>query len=345
MKKNGPDSRKNLSAKEKAMITRDLFERFRQGATTQEENEVIESLEKKFIPEKEMEITNKLIRELDNETKDFIFRQTGVRIENPKPPVKKRILSPVFIGSVAGIVLLVTGVFLFYKQHNSASGFPSPPIVQRHIAATAIENITLPDGSQVVLNTGSMLSLHEDAMDGKTREVWLDEGEAFFNVKSDDTKPFFIHLRGGLTVRVLGTIFTIQSYEELPFQEISVLTGKVKVETSDNKGVELTSNQKATYHVAENELSTETVNSVQKASWRTGTIILENATLDELRFRIGRQYDKRVIFEEQPETMSVNITLNKETSPDEVAAEIAALYGLSYRLTAEEIIFYSKVTE
>ena len=54
-----------LSANEKAGITRDLFERYREGETSRGENEVIESLEPMFIPEKEFEVTDSLIDELE----------------------------------------------------------------------------------------------------------------------------------------------------------------------------------------------------------------------------------------------------------------------------------------
>ncbi len=312
-----------LSAKEKSAITRDLFERYRRGETSQTENEVIESLESAFIPKKEFEITDELIDELNTETTDFIFR----KIENPK----KRRLSPILIGSVASIALLIIGIFVFYKPQSPQTKDDKT----QYIATDAIKNITLSDGSQIILNSGT--TLRENS-----REVWLDEGEAFFNVKPDADNPFVIHLRNNLTVRVLGTNFTIQSYAELPLQEISVLSGKVNVSAQNNQSVELVANQQATYNVSEKELSKKTTNSAQKAAWRTGTIILENATADELRMRIRQLYNKNIVFENQPETMSINITLDKTTAINEIADEIATLYDLFYQIADDKIVFQSQ---
>ena len=312
-----------LTAKEKSAITRDLFERYRRGETSQTENEVIESLESAFIPKKEFEITDELIDELNTETTDFIFR----KIENPK----KRRLSPILIGSVASIALLIIGIFVFYKPQSPQTKDDKT----QYIATDAIKNITLSDGSQIILNSGT--TLRENS-----REVWLDEGEAFFNVKSDADNPFVIHLRNNLTVRVLGTNFTIQSYAELPLQEISVLSGKVNVSAQNNQSVELVANQQATYNVSEKELSKKTTNSAQKAAWRTGTIILENATADELRMRIRQLYNKNIVFENQPETMSINITLDKTTAINEIADEIATLYDLFYQIADDKIVFQSQ---
>lgn len=311
-----------LSAEEKAAITRDLFERYRRGETSPDENEVVESLEKDFIPQKEFEITDKLIDELDTEITDFVFQ----KIEKPK----KRTLSPVLIGSVASVILLIIGIFVFYKPQTPRS----ETITQQYMATNAIKNILLPDGSEIVLNAGT--TLRENA-----REMWLDEGEAFFDVKPDVAHPFIVHLRNGITVRVLGTSFTIQSYSELPTQKIGVLNGKVTVSTQNNQSMELVANQQATYNETKKELLKESINSELKAAWRTGSIVLENATEDELRLRIRQLYNKNIVFENQPETMSINITLDKTTSIDEIAAEIATLYNLSFQITDDKLVFKS----
>ncbi|HAC73122.1 MAG TPA: hypothetical protein DEP71_12740 [Porphyromonadaceae bacterium] len=315
-----------LSAKEKAAITRDLFERYRRGETSQTENEIIESLESTVIPEKEFEITDELLDKLETETTDFIFK----KVEKPK----KRILSPVLIGAVASIALLVIGIFVFYKPQPSQHRVFN----KQHIATNSIKNIKLSDGSEIILNSGT--TLRENS-----REVWLEEGEAFFDVRSDVNQPFVVHLRDGVTVRVLGTSFTVQSYSELPFQEISVVSGKVNVSTQNNQSVELIANQQATYSVTEKELSKKSVNGMWKAGWRTGTIVLENATADELRLRIRQLYNKNIVFESRTDTMSINITLDQTTVINEVADEIAFLYDLSYRITDDKIVFYPKNAE
>ena len=315
-----------LSAKEKAAITRDLFERYRRGETSQTENEIIESLESTVIPEKEFEITDELLDKLETETTDFIFK----KVEKPK----KRILSPVLIGSVASIALLVIGIFVFYKPQPSQDRVFN----KQHIATNSIKNIKLSDGSEIILNSGTTLR-------ETSREVWLEEGEVFFNVKPNNNQPFIVHLRDGLTVKVLGTSFTVQSYSELPFQEISVVSGKVNVSTRNNQSVELIANQQATYSVTEKELSKKSVNGMWKAGWRTGTIVLENATTDELRLRIRQLYNKNIVFESRTDTVSINITLDQTTVINEVADEIAFLYDLSYRITDDKIVFYPKNAE
>lgn len=336
MREKKTNLRKNLSTQEKAAITRDLFERYRRGATSQTENEVIESLEKVFIPEKDFEITPELLDEMDVKTKDFIFRKTGI---DPDRAKRGRSLSH-FIAAAACIALLMIGVFLFYGPRHLPADFSDLPPYRQYISSGEIENVTLPDGSQVVLNTGTTLTLRKGGINKNSRRVWLEQGEAFFDVKPDRERPFIVHLRNGLTVHVLGTSFTIQNYEELPFQEICVLNGKVNVLTAGKKRVKLMADQQVICYDDGEELSVQSVNGTQKALWRSGTVVLEKASEQELCLRIRQLYGKQVIFERRPEKISINITLDRDTSPQEITAEIAALYALSYRITSDQIIFY-----
>ncbi|WP_373826535.1 FecR family protein, partial [Bacteroides heparinolyticus] len=195
----------------------------------------------------------------------------------------------------------------------------------------AIKRIALPDGSEITLNVGTSIRYNA------AREVWLDEGEAFFDVTPDIENPFTVHLRNGLSVRVLGTSFTVQSYAELPFQQIDVLSGKVTVSAPDNETVELVSDQKATYRAT--KLSRQTTNAAQKAAWRTGTVVLVNASFAELRLRMRQLYGKNIVFEDVSQNISIHITLHRTAQPLEIADEIAALYGLSYRITPDKIVF------
>ena len=61
--------------------------------------------------------------------------------------------------------------------------------------------ITLADQTTVELNTASQL---RSTLDGSKREVFLDRGEAYFDVAHDGSRPFVVHA-GGQQIVVLGT--------------------------------------------------------------------------------------------------------------------------------------------
>ncbi len=112
------------------------------------------------------------------------------------------------------------------------------------------QSITLEDGSVVVLKPNSSLSYPEH-FGNKTRSILL-RGEAFFTVKRNLTKPFLVHT-GDLVTEVLGTSFTVKSYDDAPAIEVLVRTGRVSVYEAERdaprrrNGVILTPNQKVTF--------------------------------------------------------------------------------------------------
>jgi ferric-dicitrate binding protein FerR (iron transport regulator) len=88
--------------------------------------------------------------------------------------------------------------------------------------------VTLPDGSEAILNAKTTLSFNENTW-ANDRTVIL-EGEAFFNVKKGET--FTVQTALG-TVEVLGTQFNVLTNDENIF-EVKCHEGKVKV-TSKTK--------------------------------------------------------------------------------------------------------------
>lgn len=89
---------------------------------------------------------------------------------------------------------------------------------------------TLPDGTKVFLNQNSILTSAAD-FNNETRTVTL-TGEAYFDVKRDETRPFIIKANG-TEVRVLGTSFNVRAYDKRV--SVVVTSGKVQFSTPKAK--------------------------------------------------------------------------------------------------------------
>lgn len=137
-------------------------------------------------------------------------------------PVVRRLSRPKFTWIAAASVVALLGLFavfqyLFNKQElQVASG------------ETLVEQV-LEDGSSIALNANSKLS-YPKKFDGKTRTVKL-EGEAFFDIERDETKPFIIEAGIG-EVKVLGTSFNVEAYENEDIR-VQVITGRVQLSLSN----------------------------------------------------------------------------------------------------------------
>jgi len=87
--------------------------------------------------------------------------------------------------------------------------------------------LVLPDKSQVWLNAGSTL-IYPYLFDKKTRKVTL-EGEAFFKVNSDKSRPFVVST-SYMDVKALGTTFNVKAYPEDTFALATLIEGSIKVD-------------------------------------------------------------------------------------------------------------------
>ncbi|WP_154854963.1 FecR family protein [Cyclobacterium xiamenense] len=103
---------------------------------------------------------------------------------------------------------------------------PSPVRYLTHTTVPGVKSyLTLSDGSQVVLNSGSELRYLENFGTGD-RNVFL-KGEAFFEVAEDSLRPFRVRSRN-TTTTALGTSFNVKAYEGETV-DVSLLSGKVAV--------------------------------------------------------------------------------------------------------------------
>lgn len=131
---------------------------------------------------------------------------------------------------VASILLIAFSLGFMYSLLFSDSVVPvtNTPVVDmvEHRTVPGVKShLTLSDGSQVILNSGSKLTYAKN-FEAERREVYL-EGEAFFNVAKDSTRPFVVSSRDTKTT-ALGTSFNVRAYEGESL-DVSLLTGKVVV--------------------------------------------------------------------------------------------------------------------
>ncbi|MFT6359951.1 MAG: transmembrane sensor [Cyclobacteriaceae bacterium] len=128
------------------------------------------------------------------------------------------------------ISLLILSTFFVYNNYKTTNSITDDGMI------TYIEKVnptgqksttTLSDGTVVKLNSDSKLKFPKNFSDD-IREVYF-EGEAFFDVAKDASRPFIIKTND-LQVKVLGTSFNVKSFEEDNLVQIGVVTGRVSVQ-------------------------------------------------------------------------------------------------------------------
>lgn len=185
----------------------------------------------------------------------------------------RRRIMPWVYGAVAAAAV-VLGVFMFLGEDVK-------PVEMRAFAQSMI--CILPDGTEITLAPGSMLSYEEKS----PRNVSL-EGKAFFDVARDEAIPFEISLDGAF-VKVLGTEFLVDASQ--PVKEVYVTDGRVFfARTSDSEGVTLTKDMMATLSEYDSVPVIAEKPDANVLAWQRGTFIFDNTPLRDVLKTLSEYY-------------------------------------------------------
>jgi len=160
--------------------------------------------------------------------------------------------------------------------------------------------ITLSDGSTAWLTNGSKLK-YPDNFSGDTRNVQL-EGEAFFTVAHDVKKPFVVKL-GEHRVKVLGTEFSVVSYDEDNTVQVDLISGKVQMDVGDGTGkyksVVLQPLHSLVLDKTSGSLSQSKIPDSFFKYWQEGVYKFEEESFANLSKKIDRIYGVEIIFQDE----------------------------------------------
>jgi len=125
----------------------------------------------------------------------------------------------------AACLVLIVGAAIFYFAGTTGVAPVAYPLSYATKPAEK-KSFVLPDGSKVILNADSKLSV--DAGFGeKERRIHLD-GEAFFDVAHNASKPFIVQT-SRMDVKVLGTAFNVKAYTTDDLFETSLIRGSIEL--------------------------------------------------------------------------------------------------------------------
>jgi ferric-dicitrate binding protein FerR (iron transport regulator) len=162
--------------------------------------------------------------------------------------------------------------------------FPSPaPRATYRTGYGQTREITLPEGSRVVLNGNSTLSFPAHWPAGGPREVWLD-GEAFFAVTHrPDHRKFVVTTPGKLRVEVLGTEFNV--YQRQQKTKVSLNAGAVQLHLGPAGGDDpllMQPDELVEFDGRSERLTRKKVDAEIISSWKNKKLVFENTSLREV---------------------------------------------------------------
>ena len=275
---------------------RDRIERYFKGEYSEEDKSYVEEV---FSDDNNEEELNTLLRrqfnelksEDDDETKnlDHILYRIHYDI-NTRSAERGTILSSVVIRwglRIAGIILLPLLIFIGINNYTGKVETRDSWVEIKAPAWTRAE-FSLPDGTTGWLNSNS--SVRYEGNFQSDRKITL-KGEAYFDEYRDPKRPFVV-TTNEVDVKVLGTRFSIASYDNESNVEVVLEEGKLEFSDKDNtKSYIMKPNDLLVYDKMRKDFSTEEVQPQKYLSWKEGKLVFRNDPLDVIARRLERWYN------------------------------------------------------
>ncbi|PXY42381.1 hypothetical protein DMB65_03895 [Flavobacterium cheongpyeongense] len=269
-----------------------------------------------------------VLRCILSETKD----DSGViRLETEKRN-RKKILRVIF-AAASIIALIAIGNSLFFQQKTSITN----PVVEQDIITentlvdfSGKQLIHLPDGSTVLLNDKSSLKYDQSSFNNKTREVTL-TGEAFFDIKRNETKPFIVHT-GKVQTKVLGTAFNINARNSSKNIEVTVTRGKVQVGDTEKIYGVITPNQQIKVNKSTLDFEQNNVSAAVVTEWKSNYLILDDINMEEAVALISQKYKVQIVLaNEKIKNCRITASFLNEEDLNHVLKVISSVTETEYR--------------
>ena len=198
-------------------------------------------------------------------------------------------------------------------------------------------NITLPDGTKVVINGESVIRYSPGRYNEEERGVSL-EGEAYFDVVKNASVPFIVY-SDGVKLKVLGTKFNIVNHKVNSDAEIFLEQGKVFLQALHSaNAIILEPNQKAVLNKMTGTFQVDQEISRRALSWMKGELYFSDTPLQIVIKGLEKCYGVRI--------KQLPVSLNKDvfsgTLPTDDILEalniIKGVYNLSYVVSDSTIV-------
>lgn len=342
------DHRKKQSHLEylkKLLLISRIFELFTQGKLDRDSEKLVED----WNPEDTTEYykgNEELLAEGRKQAKENIFSILG--IHNPdkkkKTPVLFIYLHKYAVVAAILIIAIFSGIYTLPQFSNQKNNILADNNSQSLLCQTdsyEMKQLTLPDGTIVHVNRNSRILYIEQEYNLSKREIWIEDGEAFFEVAKNPDKPFIIH-SGDIQTVVKGTSFNVKAYKEIKKNEVSVRSGKVEVICGDKKIGTLVANQQITYDTQTGEYNESSGNWQDAAAWMQNRLVLKQADVDELKLRLKQIYGIDVVITGGILNQNhFNASYPRDVQIGNVLQNISEVYDVKYKFeNPQRVIIY-----
>ena len=201
-------------------------------------------------------------------------------------------------------------------------------------------HLVLSDGTKVWLNADSNIKYPVSFGQDK-REVSL-RGEGYFEVAKDSARPFIMST-DKMDVKVLGTTFDVNTYEDEGKSFVVLVEGLVEVSAGKGESRIITPGYMAEVdmHDVQAKIHVSKCDTEHYIAWKSGNFSFRNASLTEILKRVSRYYDVTVIREQVFEEEYYTGDVSSDVSLESLLAVIESSTSVSFKVE-RKIVYVQK---
>lgn len=204
----------------------------------------------------------------------------------------------------------------------------------RNPRGSKVIGLTLADGSKVWLNAESSLR-YPVAFTGNERRVEI-TGEAYFEVARNADMPFVVK-KGETFVRVLGTHFNVNAYDDERSLNVTLLEGSVSVATSHSPQPKLISPGEQAQVGKSGEISlVNPVDIDEVMAWKNDLFSFKGASIEHIMRQVSRWYDVEVIME-KPVSEKFYAEVSRSTNVSTLLKMLEATRSVQFSIEGKTI--------
>ena len=199
-------------------------------------------------------------------------------------------------------------------------------------------NLKLSDGTDVYLNSGTIMKYPVSFLPNQTRSVYI-EGEAFFNVKKAANSIFEVR-SNQIVASVYGTKFNFKNFSEDFSSDIVLVEGSLGISNDNSTDINMLSpGYKASIDKEIFEITKSKVNSKIYTSWVDGDVIFRNETFEQIIQKLQRLYNITIINNSEISNQLFNASINVEKETiEEVLGYFNKIYNIDFQIFNNKII-------
>jgi len=154
-------------------------------------------------------------------------------------------------------------------------------------------NVRLPDGTFVWLNSAGSLT-YDHTCNKKERVVYL-QGEAYFEVSKEKTRPFIVKTND-ISVEALGTSFDVKAYPDDNYIAATLIEGNIRISSSTQTEL-LEPNEKITITKSDGQFTKTLLTDAEKnILWINHQLAFESERMEDIAKTLERMYNVSIRF-------------------------------------------------